>query len=50
VCAGGEKWGYKGFIKIMKDTGATGLCGIAMQASYPVASSSPSAEEPAGSE
>ena len=37
-----QKWGDNGFIKIMKDTGTTGgLCGVAMQASYPTPAGSP---------
>jgi hypothetical protein len=37
----GPNWGDKGFIKIMKDTGTSGgLCGVAMQASYPTAGGS----------
>jgi hypothetical protein len=38
----GPKWGDQGFIKIMKDTGTPGgLCGVAMQGSYPTADSAP---------
>ena len=33
----GPDWGDCGYMSIMKDTGGTGLCGVAMQASYPVA-------------
>ena len=33
-----QRWGDQGFIKIMKDTNTPGgLCGVAMQASYPTA-------------
>merc|ERR1711959_114692 len=31
----GASWGDGGYMKIMKDTGGVGLCGIAMTASYP---------------
>ncbi|GMN75134.1 hypothetical protein TIFTF001_052587 [Ficus carica] len=32
----GEDWGEKGYLRILRDSGAEGgLCGIAMQASYP---------------
>jgi len=33
----GSQWGENGYIKIMKDTGGPGLCGLAMTASYPSA-------------
>ncbi|VAH83189.1 unnamed protein product [Triticum turgidum subsp. durum] len=33
----GPSWGEKGYIRVEKDSGAEGgLCGIAMEASYPV--------------
>jgi hypothetical protein len=33
----GTKWGEKGYIRMQKDGGSDGgLCGIAMEASYPV--------------
>ncbi|KAE8653826.1 Senescence-specific cysteine protease SAG39 [Hibiscus syriacus] len=36
----GENWGDKGFMKIQRGVNTTGgLCGLAMQASYPVANS-----------
>ena len=32
----GEDWGKKGYLRILRDSGTEGgLCGIAMQASYP---------------
>jgi C1A family cysteine protease len=34
----GSSWADKGYVKIARDVASnTGLCGLAMQASYPVA-------------
>lgn len=32
----GESWGEKGYIRMERNTKYTGLCGIAMEASYPI--------------
>ena len=37
----GASWGEKGYIRMQRNVNKTGICGIAMQASYPVKAKGP---------